>query len=64
MYSFPNLIPLPAKTIRQITAALEPFEFDRIYSAWWEKVSAPGGKQIVARSAERYIRAVEGTLWT
>ena len=34
MYSYPNLIPLPASKVRYIAEAVEPFEFDRIYGAW------------------------------
>ena len=58
MYSYPNLIPLPASEIRRIVAALEPYEFDRIYGAWWGRVVASGGKEALRRSAERYIRAL------
>jgi glyoxylase-like metal-dependent hydrolase (beta-lactamase superfamily II) len=58
MYSYPNLIPLDAQAIRRIVAALEPYEFDRIYGAWWGRVVASDGKAVVARSAERYLRAV------
>ena len=32
---------------------------DRIYGAWWNRVVADGAKAAVARSAERYIRALE-----
>ena len=59
MYSFPNLIPLPATAVRQIVNAVEPYPFDRIYSAWWDKVTANDGKNSVRRSAERYIAAIE-----
>src|SRR5207247_4625699 len=38
MYSYPNLIPLPAAAIERVVAALEPFDFDRIYGAWWGRV--------------------------
>ena len=59
MYSFPNLIPLSAGAVRRVTAAVEPFDYDRIYSAWWEKVTMTDAKQAVRRSAERYIAAIE-----
>ncbi|MCB8983374.1 MAG: MBL fold metallo-hydrolase [Ardenticatenaceae bacterium] len=59
MYSYPNLIPLPAREVRRIVAAVEPFAFDRIYGAWWDRVVREGAKTAVARSAERYIRAIE-----
>jgi len=58
MYSYPNMIPLPARTIRHITAMLEPYSYDRIYGAWWEKVISSGAKESVRRSAERYIAAI------
>jgi len=58
MYSYPNLIPLPASEIRRIVDALEPYEFERIYGAWWGRVVAHDGKGAVTRSAERYLRAL------
>jgi glyoxylase-like metal-dependent hydrolase (beta-lactamase superfamily II) len=58
MYSFPNLIPLPASAIRKITAALEPFQYDRIYSAWFGTVLAENARAGVAYSAQRYINAI------
>jgi glyoxylase-like metal-dependent hydrolase (beta-lactamase superfamily II) len=62
MYSYPNLIPLPAATVRRIAAALEPWEFDVIVGAWWGRVVRRDGKAAVRRSAERYVRAVEAGL--
>jgi glyoxylase-like metal-dependent hydrolase (beta-lactamase superfamily II) len=59
MYSYPNLIPLPARAIRRIVAAVEPFEFDRIYGGWWNRVVASKAKAAVADSAGRYIAALE-----
>jgi glyoxylase-like metal-dependent hydrolase (beta-lactamase superfamily II)/DNA-directed RNA polymerase subunit RPC12/RpoP len=61
MYSYPNLIPLPAQSIRRIVGALEPYEFDRIYGAWWDAVVRSDGKAAVRRSAERYLRAIGAT---
>lgn len=59
MYSYPNLIPLPAATVQRIVATVEPFEFDRIYGAWWGKIVATDAKAAVKRSAARYIRAIQ-----
>jgi glyoxylase-like metal-dependent hydrolase (beta-lactamase superfamily II) len=59
MYSFPNLIPLPASAVRHILNAVEPYPFDRIYSAWWNKVTNHDAKNAVRRSAVRYIAAIE-----
>jgi hypothetical protein len=58
MWSFPNLIPLDASTIRRIADALEPWVFDSIYGAWPEALIKSGGKQILAKSVDRYIEAV------
>ncbi|HEY8598889.1 MAG TPA: MBL fold metallo-hydrolase [Thermomicrobiales bacterium] len=62
MYSYPNLIPLPAALVRRVVAAVEPFTYDRIYGAWWGRIIPTGAKEAVARSAERYIAAIEGRL--
>jgi len=58
MRSYPNLIPLPARTVTAIEAAVSPFAFDRLYGAWWERVMPEGGKAAIALSAERYRRWV------
>ena len=58
MYSYPNLIPLPASTVQRIAAALEPFPFDTIHGAWWDRFIERDGSAVVRRSAERYVRAV------
>jgi len=60
MHSYPNLIPLSANTVRKIVAAIEPYEFERIYGGKF--YGAPGNstiskqaKKAVQRSAKRYI---------
>lgn len=58
MRSYPNLIPLPPRVVERIAAAVEPYPFDRIYGAWWDRVIPAGAKDAVRRSAERYVRAV------
>lgn len=58
MYGYPTLIPLPAREVERIGAALEPYEFDRIYGAWWDAVVTEDGKDVVRRSTERYVRAL------
>jgi hypothetical protein len=58
MYSYPNLIPLPASSIRKIVASVKSFSFDRLYSAWFDKVIFTDAKRAVTLSAERYIRAL------
>ncbi|MFL5244974.1 MAG: MBL fold metallo-hydrolase [Gemmataceae bacterium] len=58
MYSYPNLIPLPAKAIRRITAALKPFAFSRLYGAFPGLNVTDDAKGAVERSAARYLRAI------
>lgn len=60
MYSYPNLIPLGEDAVRGIVAALEPFDFDTIHGAWWGRLVPSDGKDVVRRSAERYLRAISG----
>jgi glyoxylase-like metal-dependent hydrolase (beta-lactamase superfamily II) len=62
MYSYPNLIPLPEASVRAIADSLEPYDFDTIYGAWWDRIVRRDAKAIVRRSAERYARALRGEL--
>lgn len=55
MYSYPNLIPLPAREIARIRDRLLQLEFDRVYGGWIEKVVSEGARAKVERSAARYI---------
>ena len=59
MWSYPNLVPLPAAEVRRIARALEPWRFDRIHGAWWSTRVGEDGSGAVRRSAERYVRALE-----
>ena len=59
-YSIVNLIPLSAESVRGLVAAVEPYEFDRIYGGWWGRGVMSDAKGIVRRSMERYVRFVAG----
>src|SRR5260221_134315 len=59
MYSYPNYIPLSAAAVERIVKAVEPFEYDGVYGAFWDTVIERDGKAAVMRSAERYLRAIE-----
>ena len=56
MYSYPNLIPLPEASVARIAQALEPYDFEVIYGAWWDRLVRRDAKAIVRRSASA-IRA-------
>jgi len=58
MYSYPNYIPLPASAIERIVKAVEPFEFDRVYGAFWDMVIEADEKAVVKKSAERSLQAI------
>ena len=58
MHSYPNMIPLNARTVERIVQAVEPFEFDRLYGGWWDSIMPADAKPAVRRSAERYIKAI------
>lgn len=54
MWSYPNLLPLPAAEVQRIAAALESWSFERILGAWWDRLVPRDGNEVVRRSAERY----------
>jgi len=56
MHSYPNLIPERPRTIRRALTLIEPFQFDRVYGAWWKRVVSADGAAAVLRSADRYLR--------
>ncbi|MBB4637912.1 hypothetical protein FHS01_003971 [Longimicrobium terrae] len=58
--SYPNLIPLDAASVRRVAAVVEPYAFDRIYGAWWDMHVMEDARNAVARSAARYVAALEG----
>jgi hypothetical protein len=58
MYSYPNLIPLPAAAIRRIADSLQPFAFARLYGAFPGLTVARDAKGAVERSAARYLKAI------
>jgi glyoxylase-like metal-dependent hydrolase (beta-lactamase superfamily II) len=60
MRSYPNWLPLGPAAVRRIAAAVEPFAFERVYGAWWDRVIAADGKEAVARSVARTLRWLEG----
>ena len=58
MWSYPNLIPLPAAEVERIAVRLESWQFDRILGAWWDLLVPRDGNDVVRRSAARYARCV------
>jgi len=58
MYSYPNMVPLCASKVQHIVDAVGPYDFERIYSPWLERIVMADGKAAVQRSAQRYIAAI------
>ncbi len=58
MWSYPNLVPLDAATVRHIVQRVEGYPFDRIYGGWWGRVVTHDAQAAVRRSAERYLRSI------
>jgi len=60
MRSYPNMVPLSAPAMARIGAMLEPFQFDAIYGAWFDRSVVRGAKDAVKRSITRYVAAIQG----
>ncbi len=60
MRSYPNFIPLSAREVNGIAAALAPFRFDTIYGHYFDRVIARGGEDVLAKSVARYLAAIGG----
>ena len=58
MYSFPNYIPLNAKSVQGVARAVAPLAFDRIYGASWGKNIETGARAAFDTSVRRYLAAI------
>jgi glyoxylase-like metal-dependent hydrolase (beta-lactamase superfamily II) len=58
MYSYPNSIPLDERAVRHIADMVEPLPFSALYDGW--TVTQGGAKEVVRRSAGRYIAHMRG----
>jgi glyoxylase-like metal-dependent hydrolase (beta-lactamase superfamily II) len=58
MWSYPNYVPLGPSAIHRIGAAVQPFAYDRIYGAFEDRTIEHDARAALARSAERYLRAI------
>jgi len=62
MYSYPNLIPLPVSKVQEIAKRVNELKFDRLYNAFY-RIVKEDAKNAVQKSADRYIAALNGTLF-
>jgi hypothetical protein len=58
MYSYPNFVPVSAKTVREIVRKLEPYAFAKMHGAWPKFAVEGDPKVALRRSAERYLKAL------
>ena len=61
MRSYPNFIPLSARAVERIGAAMAPFKFDVLYGHYFDRVIAKDAKQVLEKSVARYLDAINGT---
>lgn len=62
MYSYPNLIPEEPHIIKEAIRKIEPYEFETIYGAWWQRIVYKDAKAGLKYSAERYLNKVGTSL--
>jgi hypothetical protein len=60
LWSYPNMMPLPAREVLWIGEALAPWQFDRIYGAFQGKEVLKDAKRVVADSVARYVELLGG----
>jgi hypothetical protein len=64
MWSYPNMMPLPAAAVRSVAQAIAPLRFERIYGAFIGQNILADGPEIIATSAQRYVELLEGPVPT
>ncbi|MBM7119098.1 MBL fold metallo-hydrolase [Archangium primigenium] len=55
LWSYPNMMPLSARTVRRIADTLQPWRFERVYGAFPGREVTREGSAAVQQSAARYI---------
>jgi len=59
MWSYPNFIPLGEKAVRAIAARLEPWTYEVIYGAFWDRVIPADGTNVAKKSVARHIAILQ-----
>ena len=59
MWSYPNFIPLGEKTVRVIATRLEPWTYEAIYGAFWDRVVPSDGTNVAKKSVARHIAILQ-----
>ena len=59
MWSYPNMLPLPANTVERMTGHLRGKRFERLYGAFEGQNILAQADEIVQRSGQKYIACLE-----
>jgi glyoxylase-like metal-dependent hydrolase (beta-lactamase superfamily II) len=59
MWSYPNFIPPGEKAVRAIAARLEPWTYEVIYGAFWDRVIPKDGTNVTEKSVARHIAILQ-----
>jgi hypothetical protein len=59
MWSYPNYIPLGEIAVRAIAKRLEGWGYDAIYGAFWDRVIAGDGVNVMQKSVARHIEILQ-----
>lgn len=62
MYSFPNLVPLPAAQVARIAGRLGQHSFDRLHGPFPTSLIKSKAAEVVQRSAQRYCGILDGSV--
>jgi hypothetical protein len=62
MYSYPNLMPLPAGEVARIRDEVKRWPFERLYGGWFGRTLQADAQNAVVRSADRYIGLLDGSI--
>ncbi|MDU7840176.1 MAG: MBL fold metallo-hydrolase [Pantoea sp.] len=60
MWSYPNMLPLPVRQVKDLNDRIQPYCFEKIYGAFEGQDVLNNGKEIIAESARRYIQLLNG----
>lgn len=59
MWSYPNFIPLGELAVRSVAVRLEPWTYEVIYGAFWDRVIAKDGTNVTKRSVARHVAILQ-----
>ena len=59
MWSYPNFIPLGELAVRAVAVRLEPWTYEVIYGAFWDRVIAKDGTNVTKKSVARHIAILQ-----